>query len=246
MGFFESIKRARFQVLAYHHAEAILTQDMPDAIADLESALQKAEIPIEELIEGGGGESQFTQRLRKDLADRLGWEKHSFEIQKTGDGVEEESVTHVVDHVKHFKLGTFALEIEWNNKDPFFDRDLENFKRLHAEGAISIGAIITRGSSLQEGIPSLLEDYAKRKGIKSPKELESFYTPTARQLALYQKATKSHGSFARGWAEAFAADKFGESTTHWRKLEEKVSRGAGNPCPLLLIGLPISLVRVHS
>ena len=23
-----------------------------------------------------------------------------------------------------------ALEIEWNNKDPFFDRDLENFKAV--------------------------------------------------------------------------------------------------------------------
>lgn len=41
-----------------------------------------------------------------------------------------------------------ALEIEWNNKDPFFDRDLENFKRLHAEGAISVGVLITRGASL--------------------------------------------------------------------------------------------------
>jgi Restriction endonuclease BglII len=36
-------------------------------------------------------------------------------------------------------VGVVALEIEWNNKDPFFDRDLENFKRLHAEGAISVG-----------------------------------------------------------------------------------------------------------
>jgi hypothetical protein len=34
-----------------------------------------------------------------------------------------------------FLPGVLALEIEWNN--PFFDRDLENFKRLHANGAIS-------------------------------------------------------------------------------------------------------------
>ncbi|WP_436212365.1 BglII/BstYI family type II restriction endonuclease [Bradyrhizobium sp. LjRoot220] len=49
-----------------------------------------------------------------------------------------------------------ALEIEWNNKDPFFDRDLENFKRLHADGAISLGIIVTRGSTLQSSMKRLV------------------------------------------------------------------------------------------
>jgi hypothetical protein len=40
----------------------------------------------------------------------------------------------------------------------------------------------------------------------------------------------------------FRSDKFGEATTHWRKLEDRVRRGAGNPCPLLLIGLPAAIV----
>ena len=52
-----------------------------------------------------------------------------------------------MDHVKRYDgTGVIALEIEWNNKDPFFDRDLENFKRLHAEGAISVG--IVRGQPM--------------------------------------------------------------------------------------------------
>ena len=37
-------------------------------------------------------------------------------------------------------------------------------------------------------------------------------------------------------------DKFGQATTHWRKLEDRVHRGVGNPCPLLLIGLPASTI----
>jgi hypothetical protein len=41
------------------------------------------------------------------------------------------------------------------------------------------------------------------------------------------------------------ADKFGEATTHWKKLEDRVHRGVGNPCPLLLIGLPDSIVKFH-
>jgi hypothetical protein len=50
------------------------------------------------------------------------------------------------------------------------------------------------------------------------------------------------GSFPKGWAHAFVSDKFGEATTHWRKLEDRVKRGVGNPCPLLLIGIPKSVV----
>ena len=80
--------------------------------------------------------------------------------------------------MKKFPGGTFALEIEWNNKDPFYDRDLENFKRLHADGVISIGAIITRGTSLQEGMRELVEAFARKEGINDISKLSGFYAPT--------------------------------------------------------------------
>jgi hypothetical protein len=53
--------------------------------------------------------------------------------------------THKVDCYKN----RVALEIEWNNKDPFFDRDLNNFRLLFELHAISIGVIITRCDNLQ-------------------------------------------------------------------------------------------------
>ncbi|MBX9903056.1 MAG: hypothetical protein K2Y31_01775 [Burkholderiales bacterium] len=134
------------------------------------------------------------------------------------------------------------MEIEWNNKDPFFDRDLENFKRLHADGVISIGAIITRGESLQDGLRELIEKFARKNDVSGIAKLADFYTPTPRQKELIEKATKSKGSFEQGWAHAFVSDKFGEATTHWRKLEDRVHRGVGNPCPLLLIGIPKEVV----
>jgi len=64
----------------------------------------------------------------------LGWNKVNFVIAKSINGEKKESQSHEIDHVRKFNKGTVVLEIEWNNKDPFFDRDLENFKRLHAEG----------------------------------------------------------------------------------------------------------------
>jgi hypothetical protein len=50
--------------------------------------------------------------------------------------------------------------------------------------------------------------------------------------------------FLDAWAELFVADKFGAATTHWSKLADRIARGVGNPCPLLLIGIPESVVAI--
>ena len=241
---FEKLKKKGFQVLALHHAEAILKHDMADAVTELEQVLLDVKIPAEELIRGGGGEGELTQRMRRALADDYGWKKHCFEIKKIVDGKEKESTSHEIDHVKRFSTGTFALEIEWNNKDPFFDRDLENFKRLHADGVISIGAIITRGSTLQESLRDVVARFARKYGVNGPATLSKYYSPTVRQLEIIERASKAKGSFEEGWAHAFVSDKFGEATTHWRKLEDRVRRGVGNPCPLLLVGIPKQVIVV--
>jgi hypothetical protein len=241
---FQKLEHKGFQILTLHHAEAILKHDMAEAVTQLEQVLLKLQIPAEELVRGGGGEGEMTQRLRRALADTYGWTKHSFEIKKIVDGVEKESISHEVDHVKQFQTGTIAMEIEWNNKDPFFDRDLENFKRLHADGVISVGAIITRGSSLQESLRELIAEFAEKNGIRNKGDLSKYYSPTARQLEMVDRMAKSKDSFQKGWAHAFVSDKFGEATTHWRKLEDRVRRGVGNPCPLLLVGIPKQVVAV--
>lgn len=42
------------------------------------------------------------------------------------------------------------MEVEWNNKDPFFDRDLNNVRLLFEPRAIDVGVIITRATELQQ------------------------------------------------------------------------------------------------
>lgn len=142
---FDHLVQRGFVVLYQSHAEAILERDFPAAAEDIESAIARFEVPITEIIGSGGGETQGTQRMRRSFT-QLGWNKINFEIKKSVNGVEKQSISHEIYHVKTFDKGVMALEIEWNNKDPFFDRDLENFKRLHAESAISIGIIVTRHS----------------------------------------------------------------------------------------------------
>lgn len=62
------------------------------------------------------------------------------------DGTRLDSPTHQIDCFKD----KVALEIEWNNKDPLFDRDLNNFRLLFDLRAVSVGVIITRCDDLQE------------------------------------------------------------------------------------------------
>ena len=234
-----------FDVKLLSHAGAIAAGDFPGALAELVEVLSAVELPISEIIGSGGGETRFTQRLRRALAER-GWHKHHFEIAKTVDGVPRESTSHEVDHVKKFSAGVIACEIEWNNKDPFFDRDLENFKRLHAEGAISLAVLVTRGASLQDALWDAVMRFATERGIHDMDMLAAQgVIPTPKQRVNILRRTNRNEEpvpFAKAWADNFVSNKFGQATTHWAKLISRVERGVGNPCPLLLVGLPASIL----
>lgn len=242
----KSLTAKGFDVEFLSHAKSILDGEFSGALNEIVQILSEVQLPISEIIGSGGGETKFTQRLRKSLA-ALGWKKHVFEIGKTIDGVPRESTSHEVDHVKRIAgVGTLAMEIEWNNKDPFYDRDLENFKRLHAEGAISVGLIVTRGKSLQDSLWSTVNRFALEREIDSMAKLEeNGVIPTPKQRTNILRRTgrdKEPIAFAKAWTDNFVSNKFGQATTHWEKLIHRVERGVGNPCPLLLIGLPASIV----
>ena len=241
----ESLRKRGFEVVFLSHAHAILNVDFPDVLNELCSVLSKMKIPIEEIIAGGGGEAKNTQRLRKALGQH-GWVPVEFKIQKIINGVEREAISHEMDHVRTFENGTIAVETEWNNKDPFYDRDLENFKRLHAEGAISVGIIITRGRTLHSNMRDLVRRFTVERNITDFESLREWgYEPTSKQrAAITKRVTRKRKplSFPESFISKFVADKFGEATTHWAKLEDRINRGVGNPCPLLLIGLPDNVV----
>lgn len=230
----DKLKERGFEIQFQSHAAAILERDFPEALSDIEKALLTFEVPIAEIIGSGGGETKGTQRLRKALTD-LGWPFTVYEIKKTINGVASESISHEIDHVKAFKgewegSKAIALEIEWNNKDPFFDRDLENFKRLHVEGAISVGVVITRGTSLQKGMRELVTRFAKENGINSFDDLVRLGIGlTAPQRADLTRRFGRNKDFGLAWASVFVASKFGEATTHWKKLMDRVSRESGVP-----------------
>lgn len=241
---FDSLRQKGFDIETRNHAGAILSIDFPKISGELESALHDLCIPAEELIGSGGGEALSTQRLRKRLYEQ-NWPKHMFDFRLIVDGRETVSNSHEIDHVRRGASGTVALEIEWNNKDPFFDRDLENFQRLHAQSAISVGILITRGASLQNDMRAIIQRCIEKHGFIDESDMvDSFGMKdrTRRQREAVQKLMEQQTPFAEAFSKQFVSDKFGAATTHWQKLKDRIDRGVGNPCPLLLIGLPASIV----
>jgi len=75
-----------------------------------------------------------------------GWAAKHFDIAIDVDGEEIKTPTHEIDNFKN-RVG---VEVEWNNKTEFYDRDLNNFRLLHELRVLSVGVIITRVSELQE------------------------------------------------------------------------------------------------
>jgi hypothetical protein len=218
----EGLRQTGFEIHLESHAAAILSTDFPTALTDIESVLLAVRVPITEIIGSGGGEAQGTQRMRHAFND-AGWRKSIFEIEKSINGVPRESISHEVDHVKSFEgdfQGTkdIALEIEWNNKDPFFDRDLENFKRLHTEGAISTGIIVTRGSSLHDSMRDFVNRFAVEQNIRSFDDLKRLDIQLTRRkerdIRKRVERERNPIDFASAWVDNFVSDKYGEATTH--------------------------------
>ena len=235
---FDDLERHGWDVAVKKHARAILCRDFAEAIVGLCDVCGTFTLNASELIRGGGGESSQTQRLRQALT-RKGWKKRRVEMVKTIDGKETFSASHEIDHFIETPMGALALEIEWNNKDPFFDRDLENFERLHGNQAISVGVIVTRGLSLQADMESIILQRAEADGIRSLDDLQLQYGMTETQR---RQVEKRSGPFLQSWARVFTSSKFGASTTHWSKLQDRMDRGVGGTCPLLLLGIPSAAV----
>lgn len=244
---FETLEAAGFDIATRNHAVSILAGDFRDEVSELVDCLKSFRVSGRELVTSGGGHAASTMRLRDALYAK-GWSKHEFLVQIIVDGTEREATSHEIDHVRRAGNGTLALEIEWNNKDPFFDRDLENFQRLHAQGAISVGVLVTRGRSLQSALTQVVAATISSAGISDASELEDWGMKerTARQRTMLERLMKRQVPFPEAFARSFVSDKFGEATTHWTKLETRIRRGVGNPCPLLLIGLPVSSVTDYS
>jgi hypothetical protein len=114
------------------------------------AALAQLRLLKSEILAPGGGKSLISAGIDGFFGKR-GWKERKFNVRVTVDGVETLSPTHHVDYFKN----RVAIETEWNNKDPFYDRDLTTFRLLFDLNVLSAGVILTRATELQQIFSSL-------------------------------------------------------------------------------------------
>lgn len=146
----------KFEVFSYRNAAAILKHSFPAQFSNIVSALEKFSIsktmirtpggskgPIAKYVDDLFDESWQESRISADLHVRLTDpnRKDTILSQYVREGYLD---GHRIDFVK----GKVALDLEWNSKDQTYDRDLYAFSAFYEAGAIDVGVIITRGSSL--------------------------------------------------------------------------------------------------
>ena len=139
------IIRANYEVHERKHACAILNRDFPNEWSDIVSLLEQFRLCKSWIAQPGGRKSRAASSIDQYLYDR-GWEEKAFSTKMVVDDVPVDTPTHKVECFRN----RVALEVEWNNKDPFYDRDLNNFRLLFELRAISVGLIITRCDELQD------------------------------------------------------------------------------------------------
>lgn len=136
---------ARFEVHEWRNGLAILSAARPNEWADIVEVLRGFTLLKSDILKPGGSKGLIASKLDSHFT-RLGWVEKQFKTKIVVDSDEHVTPTHKVDCYKN----RVALEVEWNNKDPFFDRDLNNFRLLFDLRAIDAGVIITRCTELQK------------------------------------------------------------------------------------------------
>src|SRR5947209_9651486 len=144
--------RSRFHFEERGHACAILSSDFHEEFDDICDCLSSFSLKRSAILTPGGGKSPISVEFDAFLRGR-NWTPKSFNIQIQVDGEAIPVPTHKIDNFKN-RVG---VEVEWNNKTEFYDRDLNNFRLLRELRVLSVGVIITRLSELQ----SLFDELGK-------------------------------------------------------------------------------------
>ncbi|WP_395696927.1 BglII/BstYI family type II restriction endonuclease [Methylocella sp.] len=134
-----------YRVKEWRNATGVLTTACPAEWGEVIEVLRAFRLLKSEVRVGGGNRSLISRRIDEPLYAK-GWKEKKFTTAIVVDATRIESPTHSVDCFK----GGVAVEMEWNNKDPFYDRDLNNFRLLFDLRAIQVGVVITRSWELQE------------------------------------------------------------------------------------------------
>lgn len=112
---------ARYEVHEWRNGLAILAAAHAEEWANIVEVLRGFTLLKSDVLKPGSSKGLISSKLDSHFT-KLGWAEKKFDT-KIVDTAEHIAPTHKVDCYKN----RIALEVEWNNKDPFYDRRSEQF-----------------------------------------------------------------------------------------------------------------------
>ena len=165
----------KFDVLDWRNALAVLTAVHPQEWREVCDVLSSFRLRWSDVTKKGKGNKSEMAGILDSGLYRSGWVEKQFKTEIVVDEARRATPTHEVDCYKN----RVALEVEWNNKDPFYDRDLNNFRLLFDLDAIDVGVIVTRSTALQKWMRENFLLFGKQK--------ETYGTSTTHADKLYPR-----------------------------------------------------------
>lgn len=178
-GIFSQELQQKFEIFSYRNAAAILKMNFPDQLTHIIDIMESFEISKRMIREPGGSkgpiakyvdtlfpedwvETRISADLNVKLLDAKAKNKVVSQYIRQGylDG-------HRIDFVND----RVALDLEWNSKDQTYDRDLYAFSAFYDAGAIDVGVIITRGSSLDNDFFRSLGKVLNKNGLEGSEDV---------------------------------------------------------------------------
>lgn len=162
---------SRYEFFDYGHALEILHESFLIEWREIQSALRKLRLTLEDVSKAGGNESPIPKKF-DDVLYPCGWR----EIRISGDLIvkkyprqvaqrrgrfadepfEIETIKGYIDgHNIDFLKNKVAFDLEWNSKDQTFDRDLLAMRTYFDCGLIDVGVIVTRAEDLNDVFKSI-------------------------------------------------------------------------------------------
>ncbi len=169
----------KFEIFSYRNAGAILKGNFSKQFGEIVEALNSFSISREMIRTPGGSKGPIASYVDTLFSDdwvetRISADLHVklLDAKKHHNVLNEYTREGYLDgHRIDFVSGRVALDFEWNSKDQTYDRDLYAFSAFYEAGAIDVGVIITRGSSLDNKFFKSLGKVLKKDGTEGSEEV---------------------------------------------------------------------------
>lgn len=148
----------KFEIFSYRNAATVLSTSYPEHFSQIVSALKNFNISRDLIRQPGGSKGPIAKYVDTLFTENEGWREtritadlhvQLMDAKKRGTQISSYVREGFLDgHRIDFLNDRVALDLEWNSKDQTYDRDLYAFSAFYDAGAIDVGVILTRGTSL--------------------------------------------------------------------------------------------------